>query len=81
MGTTLRDLIPAFAKSSGILALKSASLRGAYPPPCTYFTFADQVSNPRIAESLNDLSPLPPTSVTIPTLIGCSPAKCGWLSV
>src|SRR5450756_2912609 len=40
-----------------------------YPPPLTYDFLAAQISRPRIAESLNDWSPRPPTSVTRPTLI------------
>src|SRR5659263_113972 len=41
----------------------------AYPPPLTKDFLAAQISRPRKAESLNDWSPRPPTSVTRPILI------------
>ncbi len=59
-----------------MLALYSASVSGWYPPPLTYFTFAAHISRPLRAESLNDLSPLPPTSVTRPILIFVSAGFC-----
>src|SRR5659263_367818 len=41
----------------------------AYPPPLMKDFLAAQISRPRKAESLNDWSPRPPTSVTRPILI------------